>query len=93
MRTAYVIDVPTALREELLRYQPPEGELPKRLIAAPPMPMVSVTPLGVGWREIRNFLGHTCAARRGWGRRGDERHRAVAPPMERISAHVRAVAK
>ena len=62
MKTAYVIDVPTALREELLRYQPPEGELPKRLVAAPPKPSI-LTPPGVDWREIRNFLSDTPALR------------------------------
>lgn len=63
MRTAYVIDVPTALREELLRYQPPDGELPKRLVAAPSSPTVSFTQPGVGWREVRNFLSDTPALR------------------------------
>ncbi|HEY5426919.1 MAG TPA: SNF2-related protein, partial [Candidatus Tumulicola sp.] len=61
MRTARVIDVPAALRADLLRYQPPDGQLPKRLLVAPKVMTISPEPAVRKWREIRAFLSDTPA--------------------------------
>ena len=62
MKTAYVVDIPTAMREQLLRYSPPDDELPKRLFA----PQISVTvpeleATTIDWRDVRAFLSDTPA--------------------------------
>jgi hypothetical protein len=64
MRTAYVVDIPTAMKEQLLRYAPPDGNLPKRL--REPLPQLSFAPEmqpSVGWREVRAYLSDTPALR------------------------------
>jgi len=60
MRTAYVVDIPTAVHNDLLRYSPPEGELPKRLREAPDVPKTTVSFIQTTtWRDVRNFLSDT----------------------------------
>ncbi|MGB8266077.1 MAG: helicase-related protein [Candidatus Velthaea sp.] len=60
MRTAYVVDIPTAMKEQLLRYAPPDGELPARL--REPLPRLSYgleAQSTFGWREVRAYLSDT----------------------------------
>lgn len=60
MKTAYIVSIPRAMREQLLRYEPPDDALPKRLLA-PPISVIPSDVTTVDWRDVRAFLSDTPA--------------------------------